>query len=279
LRDRHPNSWWIWYTLLEIAFDCDDYGENAGLVHVAPGIPFSEKGLANELCLNSKRLLMPTLKTMEELGLIEIKGGIIRFLSYSDRQYISDLSTPRTRKCREKQRVEDEEGLADERSGNVPRTVITEKNKEQNKTEKKKKNTPPIPPEGEGEGDLNGKAKKGPKRNLRMNPQELVDLWNEVAPIPGMEPVEMTLGRKRKIEARLAWKDDPDFWRRVFQKAKDSPFLRGEVETFKATLDWLTKNNTIPQKVYEGAFDDKRVRGGGPPPPRPRDPKYEGLDG
>jgi hypothetical protein len=160
-------------------------------------------------------------------------------------------------------------------SNKVSPTTQTQ-NQTQNQEQEQDRNTPPAPPEGEEEV-LKGHVKKGGKKNLRMTPQEFMDLWNDIEPISGMEPVEMLPERKRKIETRLAWKDDIEFWRTVFQKVKDSPFLRGEVETFKATLDWLTKNNTIPQNVYEGAFDDKRVKGGGPIQ-RPRDPDFEGLE-
>jgi hypothetical protein len=155
LRERHPQSWWIWYTLLEMAFECDDYGDNGGLVHVSPGVPFSEEELAKELCLPSKRLLNPTLTTLINLGMIEFDAGCIRLLSYNDRQYKSDSSTERVRKHRKIQKVGKVEEAEAERFGNVSETDRTEQT-----TSGQNINTPPTPPEGENSGKGGGRRRK-----------------------------------------------------------------------------------------------------------------------
>jgi hypothetical protein len=116
--------------------------------------------------------------------------------------------------------------------------------------------------------------------NLKSS-QQLLDLWNEISPIPGLRPVEMTEERRRKMLSRLKWKADRGFWRTVFEKVRDNPFLRGETKGWKATLDWLIKNNTNPMKVYEGQYDDQKPRPpGGRPPGRSAGSgkKYAGIE-
>lgn len=98
LRQRCPESWWIFYPLLEMAFEAND----GGLVYLDPDIPFSPSELSIEVGLGSVDLLEATLKSMSELKLVSLESGLVRFLSYNERQFQSDLSAERTRKYREK---------------------------------------------------------------------------------------------------------------------------------------------------------------------------------
>ena len=99
LRKNCPDSWWIFYPLLELAFENDD----DGMIYLAPGLPYSTDELAAEVGVFSADLLQATLAEMERLSLIETdQAGFIRLLSYSDRQYESDSSKERMRKLRQK---------------------------------------------------------------------------------------------------------------------------------------------------------------------------------
>lgn len=91
--------------------------------------------------------------------------------------------------------------------------------------------------------------------------QAFFDLWNaEAASLPKAE--RLTETRKRKIQARL--RERPlDQWGEVFRRMNTSRFLRRETGgTFKANLDWITKNETNSAKVLEGIYDD--TKGGDP---------------
>jgi hypothetical protein len=86
-------------------------------------------------------------------------------------------------------------------------------------------------------------------------PVQLVGVWNAINPIPGMEPVELISERRKKVLNRLKEHSDLEWWRVVIQKIKDSPFLRGETGTFRATFDWIIKSRLNAQKIYEGSYD------------------------
>lgn len=99
LRQRCPESWWIFYPLLEMAFEADD----DGLIYVVPGMPYTHEELALEVGLRDSRLLQETLKVMEDLRLVSQENGFIRFLSYNDRQFKSDAdAAERKRLSRER---------------------------------------------------------------------------------------------------------------------------------------------------------------------------------
>jgi hypothetical protein len=98
LRQRCPESWWIFYPLLELAFETDDNG----LIYVVTEEPFTLPELATEVGLTSTETLQSTLQLMANLQLISLENGFIRFLSYSDRQFESDDSKERVRNYRER---------------------------------------------------------------------------------------------------------------------------------------------------------------------------------
>jgi len=97
---------------------------------------------------------------------------------------------------------------------------------------------------------------KPEKRGL--TPAPVLKLWNTIMPIPGMKLVNMTDDRRRKISNRLTKYPEIETWEKVFTEIKNNPFLRGEKKSFRATLDWLIKNDTNIAKVLEGAYDDHK---------------------
>jgi hypothetical protein len=130
---------------------------------------------------------------------------------------------------------------------------------------------PPTPPgEGNEKKVKDPKGRRGEKagKPLRITPEELVALWNEIFPLPGTKEVTLVKERRRKAEVRLKENSDLDWWRTVFQKIKITPFLRGETGSFKAAFDWCIKNGTNAMKVYEGQYDErtKDSRGTGTDP-------------
>jgi hypothetical protein len=85
LRRRHPGSWKTFYVLLEMALETDD----DGWIYLEPGQPYPLEELADEVDETPENL-QTLLGTMADLGMIQVNGQGIQFLSYSDRQFKSD---------------------------------------------------------------------------------------------------------------------------------------------------------------------------------------------
>jgi hypothetical protein len=94
-----------------------------------------------------------------------------------------------------------------------------------------------------------------PSSSPQLKPSALVNLWNEL----GCRPLvsELTDERRKKAGLRLRKRGDPDWWRRLFEKARElnKPWL---------TFDFLLKNDTNCLKLLEGNYDhDFGNRGNG----------------
>lgn len=125
LREAHPNSWWLWYPLIEMALEVDD----EGWIYVSPDRPFTEKELARELGLPSIRTLNSTLTTMERLELVELDGRYVKVKDYLARQFESDESKFRVRKWRERKKKQESGDVTVTLPGDVTVTPITEQNR------------------------------------------------------------------------------------------------------------------------------------------------------
>jgi hypothetical protein len=108
----------------------------------------------------------------------------------------------------------------------------------------------------------------------KFGPANLVEIWNGLGCRPMVS--ELTEDRRKKAGLRLRKRGDPDWWRRLFEKARDlnKPWL---------TFDFLMRNDTNALKVLEGNYDHdfrsgKREREPPPPPPnKPLPPEPEGI--
>ena len=71
----------------------------------------------------------------------------------------------------------------------------------------------------------------------------------------------MSEKRKKAVRARLRAGYIPDDFRRLFEKAEASEFLKGaNSRNWSATFDWLTADANMA-KVLDGNYDDKQRRG------------------
>ena len=71
----------------------------------------------------------------------------------------------------------------------------------------------------------------------------------------------MSEKRKKAVRARLRAGYTPDDFRRLFEKAEASEFLKGaNGRNWSATFDWLTADANMA-KVLDGNYDDKQRRG------------------
>ena len=85
---------------------------------------------------------------------------------------------------------------------------------------------------------------------------DLLSLWNNNC---GNLPKILAVGREREElwAQRYSYRPDTAYWTAVIQKMAISKFCNGS-GTWKATVDWLLKNDTNHQKVIEGNYDDER---------------------
>ncbi len=184
LSRKHPQLWMLFYVLLEMAFEADDDGK----VYYTPSHPYTLGELAEEVRVPPKKLL-PVLETMHQLELIVFRAiGIqnernldkktqifLQFPSYSERQFKSDLSTERTRRFKEKQRLM----AQGERSQNVLGTLPgTPQNRTDTDLFKPPRvplddpAPPPTPPVGEGASSSVDKGQKKPRTRKSRIPSE-----------------------------------------------------------------------------------------------------------
>lgn len=257
LRRRHPASWKAFYVLLEMALETDD----DGWIYLGPGQPYPLDELADEVD-ETPEALQSLLNTMADLGLIQVNGQGIQFLSYSDRQYRSDAdgTTGRMERYRAQKSSKRNQSVSSItealRDGYAAVTPDTE-----TETETELSTSPsgevvagpaspsadptPSEPVLEAEEMLNGGNGDAPPKQ-KFGPASLVELWNGLGCRPMVS--ELTDERRKKAGLRIRKRGDPDWWRRLFEKARDlnKPWL---------TFDFLTRNDTNCLKVLEGAYD------------------------
>lgn len=126
-------------------------------------------------------------------------------------------------------------------------------------------NDKPDQQEGKGNGrdrggDQEGESEGEPSAET-IQPEDLVEAWNEVCAPAGLPKVaELTPKRRQHAWARLKEHPIKDFWEQIFANIPASPLLRGLVKTnghqnWRATFDWLIDNELNPIKVYEGNYN------------------------
>jgi hypothetical protein len=105
-----------------------------------------------------------------------------------------------------------------------------------------------------------GEEKSASVTRPKFGPSSLVKLWNELGCRPTVS--ELTNDRRKKAGLRLRKRGDPDWWERLFVKAK-------ALNKAWLTFDFLMKNDTNSLKVLEGNYDrdfDNRGNGRGARP-------------
>jgi len=104
LREKFPSDWRAWYVLLDLAIENDDNG----WIYVAPGQPYTISQLAKILSIKRAKSVQSFLNLVSLLDLCTINDKGILLNGFTDRNFISDCSTTRVRKYREKQKEETE---------------------------------------------------------------------------------------------------------------------------------------------------------------------------
>lgn len=101
--------------------------------------------------------------------------------------------------------------------------------------------------------------------------EKAMAMWNEMAgeKIPGTEQTILPLAskptaqRKSRIPARLRDCGGLEGWKVALEKVRASPYLLGEVNGWKADLDFVLREDKFT-KIMEGGFDDRKKPRGKP---------------
>jgi len=140
LAERLPNLWTYWYVLIDLAIEIDD----EGWIYVSPGVPYTMKELAKELRLYRESQVITLTDTLHKLGMITLCDKGLLLNSFAERNFISDNSTPRVQKYREKQKANTPKETDTKRFSNVSETpqsrTDTETDTEQKGASPKKSN-------------------------------------------------------------------------------------------------------------------------------------------
>ncbi len=114
-------------------------------------------------------------------------------------------------------------------------------------------------------GDNRGAKEKS--RRSPVNYQQIVDLFHTLCPsLPEVRKISDS--RKRGI-ASFSKKYSAEEMRLLFEKAEQSPFLKGvNSNGWSATFDWLIKDSNAA-KVIDGNYDDSKRSYSTPKPSQP----------
>jgi len=97
--------------------------------------------------------------------------------------------------------------------------------------------------------------------------ERIVKKYNRTAERAGLPIVRLPLGAGRRAKLRTRWKD-ADFrrsYKQVLTKIAASPFLCGQNDRgWRASFDWLIRNDDNWRKVLEGKYDERRTGETGP---------------
>jgi hypothetical protein len=227
LAERLPSLWTYWYVLIDLAIEVNDHG----WIHISPGIPYSYKELAKELRIRRVDHAKILCRTLEELKMITISDKGILLNSFSERNFESDISTPRVRKYREKKKEATKIQADMKRFSNVTET-------DQNRTDTEHK----LIRRKEASGGSTAPYPSDP----RITPAKVFHLWNDLGCRPSL--AELTSERNKRLTARIRKRGDPVWWEQLFLKAKaaNRPWL---------TFDFLIANDTNAIKLLEGNYD------------------------
>jgi uncharacterized protein YdaU (DUF1376 family) len=97
-----------------------------------------------------------------------------------------------------------------------------------------------------------------PNLPVRDDVKEAIEIYNSVATaIGGTVNQAITPDRRAKVKARLRECGGLDGWRVAMEKARASPYLRGEVNGFKLSLKFVCQQESFAS-LMEGKYDERK---------------------
>lgn len=226
----------FWFTLLAEARRCNSDGK----IFLTESIPYAEDMLAEDFKFGEDTV-KSALEAFKQLDMIYMDNGFITITGWEDHQNAEGLAKIREQN---RQRQAKYKAKQKEASSNGEVTLpITLPVTLGNATEEER--------ESEKESDI--------KNNIHIDCQQIVDLFHSICKsFPSVR--SLSDARKKAIKARLKTYTIDDF-RKVFENAEASSFLKGVDGGWKASFDWLIKEANM-LKVLEGNYADKPRRYG-----------------
>ena len=104
------------------------------------------------------------------------------------------------------------------------------------------------------------------REESRINYQEIIDLYHETCvSFPRVRTISES--RKKAIRARIKSGYSTEDFKRLFQIAEQSDFLKGKNgRDWNADFDWMIKDSNMP-KILEGKYLDRKKEGAIDEPP------------
>ncbi len=243
----------IWMKLLTLA----GKQNNGGVFLMSGKFPYTEEMLAT-IFRRDRNTVKMALNTFVQLGMVEFVDSVITLPNWSKHQSLDAYERKKARdrinqaNYRERQRLlaiqspdKSTDASADTSPDPSSGVIALEEDKEKDKE---------IDQKQEGEEE------------------QVAALYRSIC--RSFPPVRsLTPERKRVIAAGLNTYSLEDY-RRVFELAEESAFLKGEGKSWRATFDWLIQGSNMV-KVLEGNYQDRSDRKRGPPQPRALDGEEE----
>lgn len=227
----------IWVNLLCLAGNTN----NNGWLYLTKEIPYTETMLQTEFG-RPLPVVRLALATLEKFEMIEVIDDVYRISSWEKYQNVDAMdkvreqTRERVAKYRERQRIGCNDNCNVTCNVTVTECNATEKERREKKEEEDKKN----------------------------NYQLIADMYNDTC-VSFPKCTKLSASRLKALKARLK-KYSPDDFKRLFEKAEASDFLKGSNgRNWSATFDWLINDNNMA-KVLDGNYDNKASPKGKSPP-------------
>lgn len=197
LREKFPSDWRSWYVLIDLAIEVDD----DGWIYVSPGVPYELPMLSKILGIKRAITLQSFLNYLAIIDLITVNDKGILLLGFGERNYLSDCSTARVQKYREK--IVNE--TLQKRCRNVSETTLKRtRNRDRNRDiDRTEKETPLTPKRGNGyEPDFENWWSEYPTRRKSGKPK-VFKKWNQLkkaGELPTLPEMLSTLERQKRSQ-------------------------------------------------------------------------------
>lgn len=228
----------IWFKLLCLA----GKNNNGGVFILGDKIPYTEEMLAT-IFRRKKTLVSLALGTFEKFGMIEIIDNVITIPKWEKHQNIDGLQRI---KEQTKKRVSNYRARQKALCNVTDNVTVTSSNATEEDKDKEKN----IDIEKESATDVAEEAVKVPY-------QEIMELFNTIC-VSFPKVTKMTEKRKKAVKARFNNGYTLEDFKRAFETAEQSDFLKGNNDRkWKADFDWLTNENNLA-KTLEGKYNNKQ---------------------
>lgn len=231
----------IWFKLLTLA----GKQNNDGVFMMSNRIPYTDEMLASIFRRDVNTVRM-ALKVFEQFGMIEIVNNVITIPNWSKHQ---TLDAYEKKKARDRERIARKRaeqraliGVSPDMSPDASPDVAFSEGEEDKEEEK--------------ERDKEDKGAALPLSPPRNNYQSIQSLYNSICKsLPRC--TSLSDARKKAIAARISSGYTEDDFKRLFEKAESSSFLKGKnPRNWTANFDWLIKDANMA-KVLDGNYDNK----------------------